>query len=60
MIKTKLSTINNLLTKFGLVLVIRIPSDKEGIPTVLWIERFSKFQERCRMQNEKINIIKTP
>ena len=60
MIKTKLSTINNLLTKFGLVLVIKFPNDKINVPTELWIERLSVFQERCQMQNENIRFIKTP
>lgn len=60
MIKTKLSPINNFLTKFGFVLVIKFPSDMDKSPTELWIERFSAFQKWCQAQNKNTRFIKTP
>lgn len=46
----KLSTINNLLRRVGLVLVVAI--DPEGkIPTRFWIERQRDYQLRCKATN---------
>lgn len=48
----KLSTINNLLEKIGLVLVIGVDENLNGdIPTQLWIERKTTYTHRCGEKN---------
>jgi hypothetical protein len=47
----KLSTINNLLRRIGLVLVIAVDDKRDGErqePTRLWIERYRSYLRRCK------------
>jgi len=46
-IYVRLSTINRWLRFFGLVLVVEYESESKE-PTRLWIERYSKYEERCK------------
>lgn len=44
----RLGTINHWLRKIGLVLVVDIPDD--GGPIRLWVERASRYDLRCELQ----------